>query len=198
MSRSSSRFQSSGPHKCGQFQWLLGMTCRFYNDFTAVSGIEGVSKRRAKSAAMSIKRGPTCYDHSGEILHRLFRVWLRVDPVSVSFLKVHCRCWFVRPSQNPQFWQGLITSSGCLRRIFQFCQGLPVVSCKMGTSQILGIARSVSPVAQCPAQLPTPTRNCSQLGRNFGYFTVNRIGYQAQVIPALLAGLSLAYLKFLA
>ena len=30
---------------------------------------------------------------------------------------------------------------------------------------------------------------------NFGYFTVNRIGYQAQVIPALLAGLSLSYLE---
>ena len=30
---------------------------------------------------------------------------------------------------------------------------------------------------------------------NFGYFTINRIGYQAQVIPALLAGLSLSYLE---
>lgn len=29
----------------------------------------------------------------------------------------------------------------------------------------------------------------------FGFFTVNRIGYQAQVIPALLAGLSLSYLE---
>ncbi len=30
---------------------------------------------------------------------------------------------------------------------------------------------------------------------NFGYFTVQKIGYQAQVIPALLAGLSLSYLE---
>ena len=30
---------------------------------------------------------------------------------------------------------------------------------------------------------------------DFGFFTVNRIGYQAQVIPALLAGLSLSYLE---
>lgn len=30
---------------------------------------------------------------------------------------------------------------------------------------------------------------------DFGFFTVNRRGYQAQVIPALLAGLSLSYLE---
>ena len=29
----------------------------------------------------------------------------------------------------------------------------------------------------------------------FGFFTIEKIGYQAQVIPALLAGLSLAYLE---
>lgn len=33
------------------------------------------------------------------------------------------------------------------------------------------------------------------MGLGFGFFTVNRIGYQAQVIPALLAGLSLSYLE---
>ncbi len=30
---------------------------------------------------------------------------------------------------------------------------------------------------------------------DFGFFTVNHMGYQAQVIPALLAGLSLSYLE---
>ena len=38
--------------QAGQFQVIIGNTVAdFYNDFTAVSGIEGVSKDEAKSAA---------------------------------------------------------------------------------------------------------------------------------------------------
>ena len=38
--------------QAGQFQVIIGNTVQeFYNDFTAVSGLEGVSKEAAKSAA---------------------------------------------------------------------------------------------------------------------------------------------------
>ena len=43
--------------QAGQFQVIIGNTVAdFYNDFTAVSGIEGVSKDEAKSAAKQKSR----------------------------------------------------------------------------------------------------------------------------------------------
>ena len=41
----------------------------------------------------------------------------------------------------------------------------------------------------------TSCGDCSKLVMDFSFFTIEKIGYQAQVIPALLAGLSLAYLE---
>ena len=46
---------------------------------------------------------------------------------------------------------------------------------------------------QLPGQISCD--HCRDWVWDFGSFTVNRIGYQAQVIPALLAGLSLSYLE---
>ena len=86
--------------------------------------------------------------------------------------------------------------------IFQF---LPVgitwsVSRKMGTSQILGIVLGICLVSpQLLNAYSVASTPASEIAKDwvwdFGFFTVNRIGYQAQVIPALLAGLSLSYLE---
>ena len=49
----------------GQFQVIIGNDVPiFYNDFTAVSGIEGVSKEAAKSSS-------ACYDNSGRNLYAI-------------------------------------------------------------------------------------------------------------------------------
>ena len=55
----------------GQFQVIIGNDVPiFYNDFTAVSGIEGVSKEAAKSAAQSKPKPPSAgYGHSGRNFH---------------------------------------------------------------------------------------------------------------------------------
>lgn len=86
--------------------------------------------------------------------------------------------------------------------IFHF---LPVgivwsVSRKMGTSQILGIALGICLVSpQLLNAYSVASTPASEIAKNwvwdFGFFTVRKIGYQAQVIPALLAGLSLSYLE---
>ena len=102
-----------------------------------------------------------------------------------------------------QFWSGVnhfLWLPG--EAIFQF---LPVgitwsVSRKMGTSQILGIVLGICLVSpQLLNAYSVASTPASEIAKNwvwdFGFFTVNRIGYQAQVIPALLAGLSLSYLE---
>ena len=71
----------------------------------------------------------------------------------------------------------------------------------MGTSQILGIILGICLIS--PNQLLSAYSVASTSAADiaaiwtwdFGFFTVRMIGYQAQVIPALLAGLALAYLE---
>ena len=193
----------------GQFQVIIGNDVPiFYNDFTAVSGIEGVSKEAAKSAAKSnqnvVQRVMTTL---AEIFTPIIPA-LIVGGLILGFRNVlegvH---WSMLDgktiTESSQFWSGVnhfLWLPG--EAIFQF---LPVgitwsVSRKMGTSQILGIVLGICLVSpQLLNAYSVASTPASEIAANwvwnFGYFTVNRIGYQAQVIPALLAGLSLSYLE---
>lgn len=71
---------------------------------------------------------------------------------------------------------------------------------KMGGTPILGIVLGitlVSPQLLNAYGVPAAIKDgsISEWQWNFGFFQLSRIGYQAQVIPALLAGLSLGYLE---
>lgn len=193
----------------GQFQVIIGNDVPiFYNDFTAVSGIEGVSKEAAKSAAKSNQ------NVLQRIMTTLAEIFTPIIPALIvgglilgfrNVLEgVH---WSMLDgktiTESSQFWAGVnhfLWLPG--EAIFQF---LPVgitwsVSRKMGTSQIFGIVLGICLVSpqllNAYAVASTSTEEiAANWVWNFGYFTVNRIGYQAQVIPALLAGLSLSYLE---
>ncbi|MCL6408445.1 PTS trehalose transporter subunit IIBC, partial [Dickeya dadantii] len=76
---------------------------------------------------------------------------------------------------------------------------LPVAVCwstvrKMGGTPILGIVLGITLVSP-------PLMNAYLLGQqtpevwNFGWFTIEKIGYQAQVIPSVLAGMALALIE---
>ena len=93
-----------------------------------------------------------------------------------------------------KFWEGVNEIVSVISgAIFGF---LPVgitwsVSRKMGTSQILGIVLGICLVSpQLLNAYSVASTPASEIAKNwvwdFGFFTVNRIGYQAQVIPALL------------
>lgn len=193
----------------GQFQVIIGNDVPiFYNDFTAVSGIEGVSKEAAKSAAKS-NQNPV-----QRVMTTLAEIFTPIIPALIvgglilgfrNVLEgVH---WSMLDGKTitdvSQFWSGVnhfLWLPG--EAIFQF---LPVgitwsVSRKMGTSQILGIILGICLVSpQLLNAYSVASTPASEIAKDwvwdFGFFTVNRIGYQAQVIPALLAGLSLSYLE---
>ena len=204
----------------GQFQVIIGNDVPiFYNDFTAVSGIEGVSKEAAKAAAKinqnAVQRVMTMLAEiftpiipaiivGGLILG--FRNILEGVQIQAFGQKVVDGVLQFTKDGEPiykTFWAGVnhfLWLPG--EAIFQF---LPVgivwsVSRKMGTSQILGIVLGICLVSPqlLNAYLVAGTPQ-SEIAKNwvwdFGFFTVQRIGYQAQVIPALLAGLSLSYLE---
>ena len=193
----------------GQFQVIIGNDVPiFYNDFTAVSGIEGVSKEAAKSAAKS-KQNPL-----QRVMATLAEIFTPIIPALIvgglilgfrNVLEgVH---WSMLDGKTitevSKFWSGInhfLWLPG--EAIFQF---LPVgitwsVSRKMGTSQILGIVLGICLVSpQLLNAYSVASTPAAEIAKDwvwdFGFFTVNRVGYQAQVIPALLAGLSLSYLE---
>ena len=193
----------------GQFQVIIGNDVPiFYNDFSAVPGIEGVSKEAAKSAAKSNQNAVQ------RVMTTLAEIFTPIIPALIvgglilgfrNVLEgVH---WSMLNGKSitevSQFWAGInhfLWLPG--EAIFQF---LPVgitwsVSRKMGTSQILGIVMGICLVSpQLLNAYSVASTPAAEIAKNwvwdFGFFTVNRIGYQAQVIPALLAGLSLSYLE---
>ena len=193
----------------GQFQVIIGNDVPiFYNDFTAVSGIEVVSKEAAKSAAKS-NQNPL-----QRVMATLAEIFTPIIPALIvgglilGFRNVlEAVHWSMLDGKTitevSKFWSGInhfLWLPG--EAIFQF---LPVgitwsVSRKMGTSQILGIVLGICLVSpQLLNAYSVASTPAAEIAKDwvwdFGFFTVNRVGYQAQVIPALLAGLSLSYLE---
>lgn len=136
----------------GQFQVIIGNDVPiFYNDFTAVSGVEGVSKEAAKSAAKS-NQNPI-----QRVMTMLAEIFTPIIPaIIVGGLILGFRnilegvAWSSLDGKTivevSQFWSGVnafLWLPG--EAIFHF---LPVgitwsVARKMGTTQILGIVLGI-------------------------------------------------------
>ena len=188
----------------GQFQVIIGNDVPiFYNDFTAVSGIEGVSKEAAKSAAKSnqnpVQRVMTTL---AEIFTPLIPA-LIVGGLLLGLQNVLGSIQFSNLGgktivEVSKFWEGVNEIVSVISgAIFGF---LPVgitwsVSRKMGTSQILGIVLGICLVH--PSLLSAYEYAAHKAAGDIPYFILGfeKVGYQGQVIPALLAGLTLSYLE---
>lgn len=210
----------------GQFQVIIGNDVPlFYNDFTAVSGIEGVSKEAAKSAAKSNQNAVQ------RVMTMLAEIFTPIIPALIvgglilGFRNVLEGVQFQALGQAMKDGELLFDASGkpiwnTIVQVSPFWNGvnhflwlpgeaifhyLPVgitwsVSRKLGTSQILGIVLGICLVSpQLLNAYAVPGTDAvtiaSDWSWNFGFFSIARIGYQAQVIPALLAGLALSYLE---
>ena len=188
----------------GQFQVIIGNDVPiFYNDFTAVSGIEGVSKEAAKSAAKS-NQNPV-----QRVMTTLAEIFTPIIPAlivgglllglqnvlgSIQFSNLGGKT-IVEVSK---FWEGVNEIVSVISgAIFGF---LPVgitwsVSRKMGTSQIIGIVLGICLVH--PSLLSAYEYAAHKAAGDIPHFILGfeKVGYQGQVIPALLAGLTLSYLE---
>lgn len=188
----------------GQFQVIIGNDVPiFYNDFTAVSGIEGVSKEAAKSAAKSnqnpVQRVMTTL---AEIFTPLIPA-LIVGGLLLGLQNVLGSIQFSNLGgktivEVSKFWEGVNEIVSVISgAIFGF---LPVgitwsVSRKMGTSQILGIVLGICLVH--PSLLSAYEYAAHKAAGDIPHFILGfeKVGYQGQVIPALSAGLTLSYLE---
>ena len=193
----------------GQFQVIIGNdVSTFYNDFTDVSGIEGVSKEQSKAIA---KNKQNIVQRAIATLAEIFTPLL--PAIIVGGLMLGLRNFLEGVplealggqtiTQASTFWNGV---NGFLwlpcEAIFHF---LPVgitwsITRKMGTTQILGIVLGITLVSpQLLNAYSVSSTSAAEIAQNytwdFGFFTIDKIGYQAQVIPAMLAGFLLVYLE---
>lgn len=187
----------------GQFQVIIGNdVSTFYNEFTAVSGIEGVSKEQTKNLA---KQNQNAFQRAIAVLAEIFTPIIPaiiVGGLILGFRNVLGEINFdgATLASRSVFWNGVndfLWLPG--EAIFHF---LPVgitwsITRKMGTTQILGIILGITLVSpQLLNAYSVGTTAAADIPFwDFGFFQMDKIGYQAQVIPAMLAGFLLAYLE---
>ena len=192
--------------QAGQFQVIIGNTVSdFYNDFTAVAGIEGVSKDAVKSAA---KQNQNVVQRIMTALAEIFAPLIPaiiVGGLILGFRNCIDSLYLFENGTKTlcdisQFWSGIDSFLWLIgEAVFHM---LPVGICwsvtkKMGTTQMLGIVLGLTLVSGqlLNAYAVAGTAAADIPKWNFGFVQVNMIGYQAQVIPAILAAFTLAYLE---
>ncbi|MBO1109785.1 PTS trehalose transporter subunit IIBC [Plesiomonas shigelloides] len=185
----------------GQFQVVIGNEVdHWYKALTQELGVSGGSKEVAKQAARQnmnfLERG---ISHLAEIFVPLLPAIITGGLIlgfrnvigDIKMFDGH-----TLTEINP-FWAQVNSFLWLLgEAIFHF---LPVGVCwsavkKMGGSEILGIVLGVTLVSP---QLMNAYSIGQQIPEvwDFGFFAIDKVGYQAQVIPALLAGVALAWIE---
>lgn len=190
--------------QAGQFQVIIGNTVSdFYNDFIAVAGIEGVSKDAVKSAA---KQNQSTLQR---IMSALAEIFAPIIPALITgglilgFRNCIDSLYLFENGTKTlcdlsQFWAGLDSFLWLIgEAVFHM---LPVGICwsvtkKMGTTQMLGIVLGLTLVSGQLLNAYGVAGAAEIPSWDFGFFRINMIGYQAQVIPAILAAFTLVYLE---
>ncbi len=192
--------------QAGQYQVIIGNDVSvFYNEFTAYAGIEGVSKDAVKAAAK------TNQNPLQKIMGALGEIFAPLIPALIcgglvlGFRNVIGEINFFNNGTQSladisQFWEGTYNFLWLIgEAVFHL---LPVgivwsITKKMGTTQILGIILGLTLVS---SQLlngfsvsSTPADEIPVW--DFGFAKVEMIGYQGQVIAAMMAGFVLVYLE---
>lgn len=192
--------------QAGQFQVIIGNTVSsYYNDFTEVAGIDGVSKDAVKAAA---KQNQNIIQKAMSNLAEIFAPLIPaiiVGGLILGFRNVIGEIKMLEDGTKTlievsQFWSGVYSFLWLIgEAIFHF---LPVgivwsITKKMGTTQMLGIVLGITLVSpQLLNAYDVATTAASDIPVwDFGFAQVKMIGYQAQVLPAILAGFTLVYLE---
>lgn len=190
----------------GQFQVIIGNTVAdFYNDFVAVAGIEGVSKDAVKQAA---KQNQNVLQRIVAVLAEIFAPLIPAIITGGLILGfrncIDSMYLFENGTKTlcdiSQFWTGIDSFLWLIgEAIFHM---LPVGICwavtkKMGTTQMLGIVLGLTLVSgQLLNAYSVASTAAADIPKwNFGFVKVNMIGYQGQVIPAIMAAFVLVYLE---
>lgn len=192
--------------QAGQYQVIIGNDVAvFYNEFTAYTGIEGVSKDAVKAAAR------TNQNPLQKIMSALGEIFAPLIPALIcgglvlGFRNIIGEINFFAGGTKSladisQFWAGTYSFLWLIgEAVFHL---LPVgivwsITKKMGTTQILGIILGLTLVSsQLLNGFSVADTAASDIPVwDFGFAKVEMIGYQGQVIAAMMAGFVLVYLE---
>lgn len=192
--------------QAGQFQVIIGSNVGdFYNDFITVAGIEGVSKDSVKQAA---KQNQNLLQRIVTALAEIFAPLIPAIITGGLILGFRNCIDSIYLFENgtktlceiSPFWTGVNSFLWLIgEAVFHM---LPVGICwavtkKMKTTEILGIVLGLTLVSgQLLNAYGVAGTAAAEIPKwDFGYFQINMIGYQAQVIPAILAAFTLVYLE---
>lgn len=208
----------------GQFQVIIGnQVGDFYNEFSQISGVEGVSKDQAKQVA---KSNQNWFQQAASVMAEIFTPLIpalvvgglilgfrnilegiQIEALGQAIIDgVPAVTQSGEPIYNTivqvsQFWNGVNHFLWLIAEaIFHF---LPVgitwaVTRKFGTTQILGIVLGITLVSSqlLNAYGVAETAAAGEIPFwDFGFFQIDMIGYQAQVLPAIFAALVLVGLE---
>ncbi|WP_227712874.1 PTS trehalose transporter subunit IIBC [Nanchangia anserum] len=200
--------------QAGQFQVIIGnAVADFYADFIDVSGVSGGSKDQVKAAARSNQNvAQKVMSNLGEIFAPIipaficgglvlgFRNVITSVPMFTEAGGFSLDAGTLTPADVSQFWAGIGSFLWLIgEAVFHL---LPVGICwsvtrKMGTTQMLGIVLGLTLVSPQLlngfAVADTPAKDIPVW--DFGFAQVQMIGYQGQVITAILAAFVLVYLE---
>lgn len=187
----------------GQFQVIIGNeVSEFYNEFTATAGIDGVSKDAVKNAAKSNQSIlQKMMSALGEIFAPLIPA-LICGGLILGFRNIIGEIAFGGQTlaESSQFFEGLYNFLWLIgEAVFHM---LPVgivwsITKKMGTTQILGIILGLTLVSPqlLNGFMVANTATADIPVWDFGFTQIQMIGYQGQVIAAMMAGFVLVYLE---
>lgn len=185
----------------GQFQVIIGPQVKdFYKAFIGETDINAMDKAAVKKAAQkNMNILERTISHLAEIFVPLLPAII-TGGLILGFRNLIGDIKMFEGQTLTQisvFWAGVHSFLWLIgEAIFHF---LPVgitwsVTRKMGGTPILGIILGITLVSP---QLMNAYLIGSQTPEvwNFGKFTIEKVGYQAQVIPAMLAGVALAWIE---
>ncbi|MED4018014.1 PTS system trehalose-specific EIIBC component [Sutcliffiella cohnii] len=190
--------------QAGQFQVIIGNeVSSFYNEFVKLADIETASKDEAKVAAkQNMNWLQRMIAHLADIFTPIIPA-LVVGGLILGFRNVIGDIKLLEDGTKTivevsQFWAGVHAFLWLIgEAVFHF---LPVgitwaIARKMGTSEILGIVLGITLVSPQLLNAYGVAGADSIPVWDFGFMQIEMIGYQAQVIPAILAGFLLTYLE---
>lgn len=185
----------------GQFQVVIGPEVEeYYRALIATTSLDGASKEQAKIAArQNMAWSERAISHFSEIFSPLLPALISGGLI-LGFRNVIGDIPFSDGqtlAQSHAVWKNIYDFLWLLgEAIFMF---LPVAVCwstvkKMGGTPVLGIVLGVTLVSP---QLMNSYLLGQQLPEswNFGWFAIEKVGYQAQVIPSILAGMALGWIE---
>ncbi|MBF0750611.1 MULTISPECIES: PTS trehalose transporter subunit IIBC [unclassified Pasteurella] len=185
----------------GQYQVVIGQEVGdYYKILLEKTGLASVDKEQIKAAARQNQKWyESLISHMADIFIPLLPALISGGLILGFRNVIGDIAMFDGKTltQISPFWNSMHSFLWLIgEAIFHF---LPVGICwsiarKMGTSPILGIVLGITLVSP---QLMNSYALGSQLPEawNFGWFSIEKVGYQAQVIPAIMAGLTLSYIE---